>query len=173
MRSAKRNDAQKIRDPEGIEEVASTSLFLAVVLSEINEVEYIVVPGFQVNCEGARTLVAPLVDVACSRIICTEHGYYAVRVAIGACNVGSARKWVRFDQRTEYEIRIPRSPDTMDVQANATSSLADHGTGFQSIVDTFDRVILHANKKTRTELWVGSASIEKCGRRMREIPFRH
>lgn len=61
----------------------------------------------------------------------------------------------------------------MDAQTNTTSSLADHGTSFQGVIDTFNRVVLHANKKTRTELWVGCTSIEKCGRRVREVSFRH
>ena len=46
----------------------------------------------------------------------------------------------------------PCGPNTVDAYANTTGSLADHGTSFQRIINAFNGVILHANKKTRTEL---------------------
>ncbi len=36
----------------------------------------------------------------------------------------------------------------MNIQTNASSCLADHGTALESIVDTFDGVIFHANEET-------------------------
>jgi hypothetical protein len=41
--------AQEIRDPESVEEVSSSGFLLSVVLSKVDEVEDISVPGFQVD----------------------------------------------------------------------------------------------------------------------------
>ena len=73
----------------GIEEIAGADFFLAVVLAEVEEVEDsdICGPGLDVDCEGSWPLVATLVDVAGSCVVCTKHRYDAVRVTIGAGNV--------------------------------------------------------------------------------------
>ena len=42
---------------------------------------------------------------------------------------------------------LPSSTDTMDVETNATCGLADHCTLFESIIDTLDAVVLHADEE--------------------------
>ena len=37
--------------------------------------------------------------------------------------------------------------DTMNIQPDSTSSLADHSTVFKSLIDTFNGIVLHANKE--------------------------
>ena len=47
-----------------------------------------------------------------------------------------------------YNNALHRSTDTMDVDTNATCCLADHWTLFESIIDTLDAVVLHADKES-------------------------
>jgi hypothetical protein len=42
---------------------------------------------------------------------------------------------------------MPSGPDVVDAQADTTSSLANHSAALESIVDTLNRVILHAYKE--------------------------
>ena len=58
-----------------------------MVLTKVDELEDIGVPGFEVDGESARTLVAALIHISRSCIVDTEHGNNAVRVAVGARNV--------------------------------------------------------------------------------------
>jgi hypothetical protein len=81
------NDKQKVRDPESVEQVSGTSLFFAMVLPEINEVEYIGMPGLNINGKCARPLVASLVNVTSSRIVCPKHGHDPVRISVRSGNV--------------------------------------------------------------------------------------
>src|ERR1700691_2581038 len=57
------NNLQQIWDPKGVEQVSSASLLLAVVLPQVDEVEYIIVPWLNVDGECTRTLVTSLIDV--------------------------------------------------------------------------------------------------------------
>ena len=61
----------------------------------------------------------------------------------------------------------------MDAETNPTRGFANHGTILQGVVDTLDRVILHAEQETGAELGVGGPSVEKGGRGVREVPLRH
>jgi len=63
---------------------------VAVVLPQVDKVEDVVVPRLEVDGEGPWTFVAPLVDVASSRVVCAEHRYNTVRVAVRASNIWPA-----------------------------------------------------------------------------------
>jgi hypothetical protein len=56
----------------------------------------------------------------------------------------------------------------MDIQADAASSLADHSTALESIVDAFNGVILHADQEAGGKLGVRRASVEEIRRRVSE-----
>ena len=61
----------------------------------------------------------------------------------------------------------------MNIQPYSTSSLADHSTIFKSLVDTFNGIVLHANKEAWAQLGMRSSSIEEGRRGMGEVTFRH
>ena len=42
---------------------------------------------------------------------------------------------------------VPCCTDGMNVQANTTSSFANHGTVLQRVVDPFNGVVLHADQE--------------------------
>jgi len=81
------NDKQKVGDPESVKQVTGTSLFFAVVLPEINEVEYIGMPGLNVNGECTRPLVASMVNITSSHIICPKLGHDPVRISVRSGNI--------------------------------------------------------------------------------------
>ena len=57
----------------------------------------------------------------------------------------------------------PSSTNAVNAEADSTSGLADHGAVLERIVDTFDRVILHAYQEAAAQLWVGCTGVEQCG----------
>jgi hypothetical protein len=61
----------------------------------------------------------------------------------------------------------------VDVQANTTSSFADHGALLECVIDTFNRVVFHTDEETRAKLWVWRPSVEKCRRCMSKVSFGH
>jgi hypothetical protein len=61
----------------------------------------------------------------------------------------------------------------VNADTNPTSTLADHGTVLQGVVDPFHGVFFHANQETRAKLPSRSASIEKYWGRVCEVPLRH
>ena len=61
----------------------------------------------------------------------------------------------------------------MNIQPDSTSSLADHGAVFKSLVDTFNGIVFHANEETWAQLGMRSSSIEESRRGMSEVTFRH
>ena len=61
----------------------------------------------------------------------------------------------------------------MDVEPNSTGGLADHGTAFEGVVDTLDRVVFHTHKEARAKLRVGCACIEKGGRGVGKVALGH
>lgn len=67
----------------------------------------------------------------------------------------------------------PSSTDIVDVKTNTTSSLADHGTVLEGVVDTLDRVVLHADKEARAQLRVRCTRVEQCRRCVREVSEGH
>src|SRR5258705_171432 len=70
-------------------------------------------------------------------------------------------------------LNISCSPNTVDVQTNTTSSLADHSTLLECVVDSLDRVVLHTDKDARAKLCIYCYGIEKCGRGMSKVSLRH
>lgn len=136
---------QKIWDPKGIEKVTGTGFLLAVVLAQIQELENVGVPWLDVNGKGTGTLVSSLVDITRSGVISTEHGDNPVRVTIGSSDVRPIT-CVRYAHKSAVH-NSPSGTDIMNVEANTTSSLADHGTVLEGIVDSFYGVVLHADKE--------------------------
>src|SRR6266508_1783324 len=69
---------QKIGDPKSIEQISCANFFFSVILSEIEKLEDVSMPRLEVDGECSWTLVASLIDITGSGIICTEHGYNTV-----------------------------------------------------------------------------------------------
>jgi hypothetical protein len=78
---------EEIGDPKGVEEVASTNLLLAVVLTQVKEAEDVGVPWLEVDGKGTGALVATLVDIASSVVVNAEHGNETIRCSVGSTNV--------------------------------------------------------------------------------------
>mmetsp|Transcript_145641 Transcript_145641/g.206265 ORF Transcript_145641/g.206265 Transcript_145641/m.206265 type:complete len:274 (+) Transcript_145641:1212-2033(+) len=146
---------KEIRDPEPIEEIAGTLLLLTVVLAKLQEIENVRMPGLEVHSEGALPLASALIHIPRRLVEIAEHGYEAVAVAVGAANVGAAGTHVR------------------DCHANSTGRLGDGSALLQSVVDTFDAVILQLQQKAGGHLWLRSPRIEEGRRRMGEELPRH
>jgi hypothetical protein len=60
-----------------------------MVFAEVDELKDISMPWFEVYSERARALVATLVDVTSGGVKRAKHGHDAIRVSIGASNVGA------------------------------------------------------------------------------------
>ena len=58
-----------------------------MILSQVKEIKNISMPGLKVDGECTRPLVAALVNITSCRIVCTEHGYDTIGVAISSGNV--------------------------------------------------------------------------------------
>ena len=58
-----------------------------MILAQVEELEDVGVPGFDVDGEGTGALVASLVNVAGSRVIRTKHRHNTVREVIRTDNV--------------------------------------------------------------------------------------
>ena len=61
----------------------------------------------------------------------------------------------------------------MDVQTNATSGLADHGTVLKGRVDTLNGVVLHADQEARAHLRIRSTGVEERRAGVSEVTLRH
>ena len=68
---------------------------------------------------------------------------------------------------------LPSGTDTVDVEADTSSSLADHGAVLEGIVDAVDRVILHADEEARRELRVRGTGVEEGRGRVGEVSLGH
>lgn len=88
-KQTKQNHLQEIRDPQCVEQVTSTNFLLSVVLTEIQEFEYVRVPRLEIDSEGTGTLVTTLVNVTSSGVERTKHRHDSVGVAIRACDIGT------------------------------------------------------------------------------------
>src|SRR5690242_18678436 len=78
---------EEIGNPQSVEEIASTNLFLTVVLPQVEETEDVGVPGLKVDGESTRALVATLVDVAGSVVVDTEHRNKTIRGSVGSSDI--------------------------------------------------------------------------------------
>lgn len=68
---------------------------------------------------------------------------------------------------------IPGGSNAVDVQPDSSCGFTDHCATFQGIVNSIDRIVLHADEEAGTELRIRGTSIEKSGRSMGEVSFRH
>ena len=82
---------QEIGYPEGVKQISSSNFFLAVILSEVDELKDIRMPWLNVNSESTWPLVSSLINIASSSIICSKHGYNTVRVTVCACDIRSVQ----------------------------------------------------------------------------------
>ncbi|KAH3685492.1 hypothetical protein WICPIJ_003539 [Wickerhamomyces pijperi] len=146
---------EQIGNPKSWEQISGSDFFLTVVLSDVNEIKDIRVPWFQVQGEGTRSLVTTLVNVTGSVVEDTHHWDDTVGGTVSTSNVRTS------------------GSNVVDVQTNTTGSLGDQGTLLQSLVDTFDGVVLHGDKETRGHLWVRSTSVEQSWGGMGEVSLRH
>mmetsp|Transcript_33612 Transcript_33612/g.60520 ORF Transcript_33612/g.60520 Transcript_33612/m.60520 type:complete len:225 (-) Transcript_33612:149-823(-) len=146
---------EKIRNPQTIEQIPRALFFLPVILPQVQHVEDIGMPRFDVDGEGSWSFPAALVDVVGCRVEDAKHGYEAVGDATGAfdeCSAGS---------------------DFVDTEADASGGLGNHSTSFQRIINTFDRIITHLYQETTAQLRMDRASMEQCWSSMGEITPTH
>lgn len=134
---------EEIGDPQSVKQVASANLFLSVVLAEVKEAEDIGMPRLEVNGECTGTLVATLVDIAGGVVVHTEHRNEAVAGTVGASNIAAS------------------SANTVDIEADTTGGLGNHGAGLQGIVDTLNAVLLHVDEEAGSQLRLGSTGVEE------------
>lgn len=146
---------EEIRRPESIEQVTRADLLLAVVLAEIQELKDVGVPRLQVDSKGTRALVATLVHVPGRVVVHPEHRHDAIRRPVGSSNVRAG------------------GSNSVDVEANPTGRLGDHGTCLQGVVDALNAIFLHINQEARSQLRLGSAGVEQSRRGMCEVLLRH
>jgi hypothetical protein len=90
-----------------------------MVLSKLDEVEYICVPGFQVHSERSLSLATTLVDVSGSLIEDFEHGDKSIRITIGTFDVTTI------------------SSDVVNSQSDTTSRFRDEGGVHKCLIDAF------------------------------------
>ena len=67
----------------------------------------------------------------------------------------------------------PRRANVVNMETDAPRPLRNKGTVLQGIIDTFDAVTLHRQKKTRRALRTRRPGIEKGRRRVGKIFLRH
>ena len=82
---------KEIWDPESVEEITSSVLFLSVILTQLEVVVNISVPWLKVYREGSTALTTTLVNVAGSVIEDLKHGDEPVRVTICTTDVAVRR----------------------------------------------------------------------------------
>lgn len=110
-----------------------------MVLLQLQEVEDVGVPGFQVDSERTLTLTTSLVDVPGGIIEHLEHRDESVTVAVGTLDIGVL------------------SADIADRDPNTSGTLGDQSTLLQSVVDPVDGVGLHLEKEATRHLGLGGA----------------
>ncbi len=86
-KSEYRKHAQKIGNPESVEKIASTSFFLSMVFTEVEEFEDVSVPWLDIHGSGARMLVATLVHITSGGVVGSQHRHDSVGISIGSGNV--------------------------------------------------------------------------------------
>jgi hypothetical protein len=94
---------EQITDPESIEEVSCSILFLSMVLLELKKLKDISVPWFKIHGKGALSLATTLVYISRSFIEHLEHWNQAIRITVRTFDVSSV------------------SSDVVESQPNATS----------------------------------------------------
>src|SRR5258708_24330525 len=120
---------EQVGDPHSIKEVSGSQFILAMVLTEVQESEYIGMPGFQVDGESAFAFAAALIYITGGIIEHAQHGDDAVAGAVGASDIGAG------------------GADIMNREPDAACALGDLGCLFEGIVDSVDAVILHGEQE--------------------------
>lgn len=146
---------EEIWDPQSIEEIASTNFFLSVVLSEIEELEDVSVPWFQVDGESTWALVSTLVNISGSVVEYSQHGNNAIGVSVCTSNVSTS------------------GTNSVDVETNTSSILGDHGTSLEGVVDTVNAVLLHVDQKAGRELCLWGTGSKESWRSVCKVFARH
>src|SRR6201999_2166935 len=125
---------KEIGYPEGVEKVAGPNFILAVVLAQIEELEYIRMPGLEIDRKSALAFTTALIHITRRIVVNAQHGDDTVAGAIGAAYIGTG------------------GPDIMDGQTDAAGALGDLGGLFERVIDAIDAVILHGKKEAGTHL---------------------
>src|SRR5690606_10350724 len=125
---------EQVGNPERVEQVARPKFFLAVVLLEIEEIEDVGVPGFEVYREASFALSSSMINIAGRHVEVAKHRNDAI--GCSACAL---------DVRT-------LSPYVMDAEPDATCRLRNLGALFQRIIDAVDAVFLHSEKEAGRQL---------------------
>lgn len=96
-------------------------------------------PRLQVDCEGAFTFAASLVNISGSVVEDLKHWDESIAVTIGAADVTF------------------RSSYAVNSQTDSASVFGDHSTLLQCVVYAFDAVSAHCKQETTGHLRLGSA----------------
>src|SRR5258708_22312045 len=83
-------NSQEIRYPQRIKEVTSPNLLFPMVFTEVDEFKYIRVPWLEIYSKSPGTLIATLINITCSSIKSTKHGYDAIRISICTSNISTS-----------------------------------------------------------------------------------
>ena len=145
---------EQVVGPQAVEQVARARLLLAVVLSQVEEVEDVGVPRLEVDGERALALAAALVDVARRVVEDAQHRHDAVGGAVGAADVR------------------PDRADVVDRQADPARRLGHARALLQGVVDPLDRVRLHRDEEARRQLRARGPGVEQRRGRVREPALR-
>ena len=81
------NTLQKIEDPEDIEDIACADLLFIVALAEVEQLEHVCMPWFEINGKCAKALVTTLVDTSRCRVERMKQRDDAVRTNIRSDDV--------------------------------------------------------------------------------------
>lgn len=111
---------EKVRDPHCVEKVSRTKLLRTRVLSQVQKLKDVRVPGLEVDGKGARAFVASLVHVAGRVVVDAQHRDEAIADAVCAANVGTS------------------GADAVHVDANATGRLGDDGALLERVIDALN-----------------------------------
>mmetsp|Transcript_18776 Transcript_18776/g.50392 ORF Transcript_18776/g.50392 Transcript_18776/m.50392 type:complete len:212 (-) Transcript_18776:679-1314(-) len=133
---------EEVRDPKCVKKISSSLLLLSMVLLQLEKIHHVSVPWLNVHRKRTFPFASALIDVSGGLIEIAQHGHQTIAASIGATNVGT------------FCTNIGQS------HTNTASTLGDHCTLFQSVVDAVDTVILHRQKKTRRHLGARSPRIE-------------
>ena len=146
---------KKIRNPQGIKQIPGPQILHAGLKFQVQKVENVAVPRFQVDGKRARALITALVDVLGGGVVHFEHGDQSVGRPVGTGNVR------------------PGAANGVDVQPDAAGVFA-YGCAFpQGRIDARNGILItvHGQQKTRRHLRKRCARVEHGGRGMAHVPF--
>lgn len=146
---------EEVGYPHGVEEVAGAEFFLAVVFLQVEIIEDVGMPRFQIDGESAFPAATALIHVAGRIVEHLQHRDDAVGGAVGAFDVAAC------------------GADVVDAETDAAGALTDEGAALQGFKNALDGVFRHAQKKARTQLRLRRARIEEGRGGVYEPLFRH